>query len=90
MWEGIVTKRFSHWESASTESICIELTISKRKWCNLFAYRPPNFNKGQFVKEISKTLSKASKYLDSIELSDDLNINLIDPGKTIQIICLIS
>ena len=41
--EGIVAKRLSHCESPSIESICIELTISKRKWCVLFAYRPPKF-----------------------------------------------
>ena len=35
--EGLVGKRLSHCESPSIESICIELTISKRKWCILFA-----------------------------------------------------
>ena len=42
MWEGIVAKRLSHFESPSIESICIELTISKRKWCVLFAYCTSN------------------------------------------------
>ena len=74
-------KRFSHYESPSIESFCIELTISKRKWCILFAYCPPNLNKGEFFKEISNTLSKALKCYDNIVLAGDLNIDLLDPSK---------
>ena len=48
--EGIVATRLSHCESLSIESVCLELTISKRKWCILFAYRAPNFNKEEFFK----------------------------------------
>ena len=48
----IAAKRLSHCESTDIESFCIELTISKRKWCILFAYRPPNFSKGELFKEI--------------------------------------
>ena len=81
MREGIVAKRLSHCESPSIESICLELTISKRKWCILFAYRPQNFNKGEFFKEISNSLSKALKCYDNIALADDLNIDLLDPSK---------
>ena len=79
--EGIVAKRFPNCESPSVESIWIEVTIFKRKWCILFAYRPPNFNKGEFFKEISNTLSKALKCYDNIVLAGDLNIDLLDPGK---------
>ena len=81
MREGIVAKRLSHCESPSIESICLELTISKRKWCILFEYRPPNFNKGEFFKEISNSLSKALKCYDNIALAGDLNIDLLDPSK---------
>ena len=38
MRECIVAKRLSHFERPNIESICIELSISKRKWCILFAY----------------------------------------------------
>ena len=79
--ESIVAKRLSHCESWSIESICTELTISKRKWCILFAYRPPNLKKGEFLKEISNTLSKALKCYDNIVLAGDLNIDLLDPSK---------
>ena len=79
--EGIVAKRLSHCESPSLESICLELTISKRKLCILFAYRPPNFNKKVFFKEISNSLSKALKCYGNVALAGDLNIDLLDPSK---------
>ena len=47
----------------------------------MFAYRPPNFNRGEFFKKISNTLSKALKCYDNIILAGDLNIDLLDPSK---------
>ena len=46
-----------------------------------FAYCPPNFNKGEFFKEISNTFSKALKCYDNIVLAGDLNIDLLHPSK---------
>ena len=76
-----VGKRLPHCESPSIESICIELTISKRKWCILLAQHPSTINKGEFFKEISNTLSKALKCYDNIVLAGDFNIDLLDPSK---------
>ena len=39
---GLIAKRIKSLETKISETICIELTISKKKWCILFAYRPPN------------------------------------------------
>ena len=79
--EGIVAKRLHHYESQSIKSNCIELINSKRKWCVLFEYCPPNFNKGESFKEISNTLSKTLKCYDNVILADDLNIDLLEPSK---------
>ena len=54
--EGIVAKRLSHCESPSIESFCIELTISKRKLCVLFAYRRPTPHSPQI--SIKESFSK--------------------------------
>ena len=78
--EGLVTKQLPLFESPAIESICIELTISKSKWCILFAYRPPNFNKKEFFNEISNSLSKIITNYDNVVLAGDLNINLLDPS----------
>ena len=86
--KGIFANRLPHCESPNIESIRIELTISKRKWCILFAYRPPNFNKGEFFNEISNTLSKALKSYDNIVLAGDHNNDLLDTSKDIYKISL--
>ena len=51
-WKDIVVKRLHHCESPSIESICIEPTISKRKWFIVFAYRS----------KISKKESSSKKF----------------------------
>ena len=43
--EGFIVKRIPKFETEKAKTICIEITIAKKKWCNLFAYRPPNFSK---------------------------------------------
>ena len=57
----------------------IEMTIAKKKWCILFAYRPPNFSKNEFFEEISETLNKALNEYDNLFLAADLNINTLRP-----------
>ena len=43
---GIIAKRLESLEGKESETICIEVTISKKKWCITFAYRlPQNDNK---------------------------------------------
>ena len=78
--EGLVTKRLTHFESPAIESICIELTISKCKWCILFAYRPPKFNKRDFFNEITNSISKIISNYDNVVLGGDLNIDLLYPS----------
>ena len=42
--QGIITRRLPKFETQVSETICVELTISQKKWCILFAYRPPPSN----------------------------------------------
>ena len=60
--QGLISKRLKSFESKNIEAICIELTISKKKWCILFAYRPPNFEKKSFFEEKSNSLSLIVNY----------------------------
>ena len=74
MRECIVAKRLSHFESPSIESICIELSISKRKWCILFAYCTSNhlpdllevFNLKNLFKEPTCFMSDKGSLIDII------------------------
>ena len=44
--EGIFNKSLSNYETKTSETICIEVTISKENWCRISAYSPPqNSNK---------------------------------------------
>ena len=49
--EGFVAKRIPKFETKKAKTICIEITIAKKKWCILFAYRPPNFSKTEFFED---------------------------------------
>ena len=52
----LLVKRLEDFETKSTETICIELLMSKRKWCIIPTYRPPKYDKSLFFQELSKTI----------------------------------
>ena len=54
--EGLMAESILEYENINIETICIGITISKRKWCLTFAYRPPyNNNKATLIMELNKT-----------------------------------
>ena len=77
--QGIIAKRLENHETKFSETTCIELTISKKKWCALFAYRLPKQNKTLFFEEISSTLSHIVNKYDNYIIAGLLNINMLDP-----------
>ena len=83
--EGLIAKRILEYENINIETICIEITISKRKWCLTFAYRPPyNNNKG-----IMSLCNIARKY-ENILIIGDININFDNLKRGIHLAkCLI-
>ena len=68
-----------NFEMKNAETICLELTIVKKKWCILFAYLPPNTDKEEFFDEISVNLNKTLGKYDNIILAGDLNIDELRP-----------
>ena len=40
--DGIIAKRLEHLKGKHSETTCLELTVSKTKWCITFAYGPPS------------------------------------------------
>ena len=80
--EGLITKRLENLETKLSETICLELTVSNKKWFILFAYRPPQENnKYVFFNELTETLSKAVNNYENIIVIGDLNIDVSDPDK---------
>ena len=64
------------YENINIETICIEVTTSKRKWLLAFAYRPPfNNNKATFFMELNKSLCNIARKYENLLIIGDLNIN---------------
>ena len=65
--QGLITRRLPKFETKVSETLCVELTISKRKWCILFAYRHlQNNNLKTFFEEINLSLSTIVNGYDNI------------------------
>ena len=74
--EGLITERLRVLEGDTSETICLEVTISKKVWFKTFVYRPPYDNyKDIFFSELSKTLSLATKKYENIIIIGDLKID---------------
>ena len=69
-------KRLKDFETKSTETICKELLISKRKWCIMFTYRLPKYDKKVLFQKLSKTISQAISKYNNILVAGDLNIDV--------------
>ena len=75
--EGLIAKRLYAYEDSTSETICLEVTISKKKWCVTFAYRPPyNSNRHGFFKELNKSLSNITRKYENVLVVRDLNIDI--------------
>ena len=80
--EGLITKRLEDLETKLSETVCLKLTVSNKKWFILFAYgSPQENNKYVFFNELNKTLSKAVNSYKNIIVTGDLNIDKSDPDK---------
>ena len=69
-----------NFETENAETICLELVIVKKKWCILFAYRPPDTNKSMFFNEIYITLNKIIGKYDNFLLAGELNVDEVKTG----------
>ena len=79
---GIIAKRLESLEGKESETICIEVTISKKKWSIIFAYRPPyNDNKVMFFNDLHLSLNQCVNRYDNIIVMGDLNIDISEKRK---------
>ena len=80
--EGIIAKRIKHFEEGFGETIWLEFTLSKKQWCVLFVYRPPqNNSKALFFNEISIILNQITNKYESFMIMGDLNKDATDKTK---------
>ena len=80
--DGIIAKLLENLEGKHGETICLELTVSKKKWCITFADRPSsNDNKAIFFNELTTSLSQITNLYDYFVIMGDLNIDTSDKTK---------
>ena len=80
--KGIIAKRLEPLEEKENETICMEVTISKKKWCITFTHRPPqNDNKVMFFNELNLSLNQCVNKYDNIIVMGDLTIGISDKRK---------
>ena len=76
---GLIAKRVKDLETRVSETICIELTILKKKWCiylliNCLNKTMPCFSKKFQIYSLNQVVNKC----ENIFLAGDLNIGLLD------------
>ena len=70
-------KRRKDLECEEVENICYELSMSKRKWCILGAYRPPLMKNQSFEIDLTKCLDKMFISYENLICIGDLNYDLL-------------
>ena len=64
---GLIAKRLHALEDSTSQTICLVVAISKKKWCVTFAYRPPyNSNKDGFFRDLNKFLSNITRKYEKV------------------------
>ena len=54
--DGLIVNRIKEFETNKSETICLELTVSNKKWFIMYAYRPLNeTNKKVLFDELNET-----------------------------------
>ena len=76
--EGLIARRPREFKGNTTETIWLELIISKKIWYIIFFYRPPiNNNKYIFSSELSNSLNRAVMKYDNFLVIGDLNTDTL-------------
>ena len=80
--EGLIARRFIDFEENGTEIICLELTICKKIWFTIFAYRPHNKTKKyKFFNEFWNSLNPAAMKQKKLLVIGDLNTDTLNKKK---------
>ena len=75
--KGIITKRLKDLETNLSETICTEITISKKRWFCMSVYRPPtSSNIDTFFAELTISLSKTVNKFANFIIMGDFNIDI--------------
>ena len=71
----IITRRPQDFEPKDLECICIELTLSKKKWSIVSIYRPQSENISDFFDKLANSLTVQEIHMTTVVIMGDININ---------------
>ena len=74
----IITRRLQDYEPKDLECICIELTISRKKWAIFSVYRPQSENISGFFDKLANSIDRAIDTYDNVVIMGDINVNTQD------------
>ena len=73
----MISRRLKEYGTPHSETICSEITMSKKKWLYISFYRPPEVDTlDSFFKEVNTSLSKACCKYENLDIMGDLNIDV--------------
>ena len=83
--KGAICKRIQKFEMLTHESVCSELTITKKKWLCLGIYRPPiPENLASFFEDLTDSLSKKSEFYENFIILRDFSIDVKVAGRELD------
>ena len=72
-----ISTRLKEYETPHSETVCSEITISKKTWFCISIYRPPETNNlDSFFEELNTILSKACCKYENFVIMGDFNIDV--------------
>ena len=74
----MITRRLHDFEPKDLECICIELTLSKKKWVIFSVYRPQLENVSGFFDKLANSTDRSINAYDNVVIMGDININTQD------------
>ena len=74
----IITRELQDFKPKDLECICIELTLSKKKWTIFSIYRPQSENISGFFDKLANSIDRAINTYDNVVIMRDININTQD------------
>ena len=73
----VISRRLKEYETAHSETICSEITISKKTWFFISTYRPPEANNlDSFFEELNTSLSEACCKYENFVIMGDFNTDV--------------
>ena len=72
--QDIAATRVKYNSLSNIESICLELSLRKRKWLVINIYKPPSYSEDTFIKSLFSCLTNVTKEFENIVLLGDFNM----------------